>query len=101
MLAGGALGAAGLVWPVFELGIMGSVLLLGLMIAAALRVPTSLGMALVGAFALCHGVAHGSEMPAGAGALYVVGFAAATALLHGVGLGLGLAGRAGRALRWG
>ncbi len=101
MLAGGALGASGLAWPVLELGIVGSVLLLGLMIAAAVRVPTWLGMALVGLFALCHGYAHGSEMPAGAGALYVVGFAAATALLHGVGVALGLAGRAGRGLRWG
>ncbi|MBI3515726.1 MAG: HupE/UreJ family protein [Proteobacteria bacterium] len=101
MLAGGALGASGLVWPALEFGIVGSVLLLGLMVAAALRLPTGLGMAVVGLFALCHGYAHGSEMPAGAGALYVVGFAAATALLHGVGLGLGVAGRAGRALRWG
>jgi urease accessory protein len=49
-------------------------------------------MAIVGLFALFHGVAHGAEMPATAGGFsYGAGFVVATALLHLVGLGLGMA----------
>jgi urease accessory protein len=65
---------------------------LGLLIAAAVRLPAPAGMALVGFFALFHGVAHGTEMPATAGGLsYGAGFMAATILLHAVGLALGFA----------
>ena len=47
---------------------------------------------LVGLFALFHGHAHGSEMPATASGLaYSVGFIAATGMLHLIGIGLGLA----------
>jgi urease accessory protein len=99
MLAGGALAAAGGALPAMDIGVLGSVLLLGLMIAFAVRAPVALGMAVVGAFALCHGHVHGSEMPTGAGALYALGFAAATAALHGVGIGFAEACRA-RAVRW-
>lgn len=46
-------------------------------------------MALVGAFALLHGQAHGGEMAAGAAVLgFCLGLALATALLQGGGLGL-------------
>jgi urease accessory protein len=39
-----------------------------------------------------HGYAHGLETPASAsGLLYGAGFVAATALLHGLGVGVGLA----------
>jgi urease accessory protein len=48
-------------------------------------------MALVGVFAIFHGHAHGAEMPVDASGLeYGVGFMLATALLHVVGIGLGL-----------
>ena len=48
-------------------------------------------MALVGLFAIFHGHAHGSEMPADAAALsYAAGFLLATALLHGAGIAIGL-----------
>jgi urease accessory protein len=101
MLVGGALGALGIAMPAVELGIIGSVLLLGLMVALSLRLPVALGMALVGVFALCHGHAHGSEMPLAATAgLFALGFAVATAVLHGIGIGLGLALRRGPMLRW-
>jgi len=102
MLVGGALGALGIGLPALELGIVGSVVALGLMVALALRLPVALGMALVGLFALWHGHAHGSEMPASAVAgLYALGFAAATASLHALGVGLGLALRRSPATRWG
>jgi urease accessory protein len=54
-------------------------------------------MALVGFFAVFHGYAHGLEMPQTAsGIAFGAGFVAATALLHGAGIALGLAlGHAG------
>ncbi len=95
MALGGGAALAGFALPGLELGIAGSVLLLGLLIAAPFVVPAGAAMALVAAFALFHGVAHGLEMPLAAQpALYGFGFLLATALLHGVGVGLGLgAGR--------
>ena len=48
-------------------------------------------MAVVGFFALFHGYVHGAEVPdEQAGLSFAAGFLAATALLHGVGVGLGL-----------
>lgn len=89
MLAGGALGFAGLGLPAVELGVAGSVLLLGLLIAGRSRLPLTASVALVGLFALLHGHAHGAEAPAGAAPLlYAAGFAAATLLLHGLGIAL-------------
>jgi urease accessory protein len=65
---------------------------LGLLIATAVRLPAAASMAVVGIFAVFHGLAHGAEMPATTGALgYGAGFIAATALLHLAGLGLGTA----------
>ena len=91
MAVGGALGMAGAGLPLAEQGIAASVLILGLLIAAAVRLPLVAGAALVGIFALCHGYAHGAEMPeTAAGAVYALGFAGATALLHGCGFGLGV-----------
>ena len=58
-------------------------------------------MGIVGLFALCHGHAHGAEMPANAvGAVYALGFAAATALLHGCGIGLGVLMQRGAKAEW-
>ena len=88
---GGALGMAGIQVPFAELGIALSVVVLGLAIAFPLKVPALAAVALVGFFAVFHGYAHGVEMPAAASALpYAVGFIGATALLHAVGLSLGL-----------
>jgi urease accessory protein len=73
-----------------EQAIAASLVALGLMIALAARLPAFAGMALVGAFALFHGMAHGAEMPATASGLaYGIGFAATTAALIAAGVGLG------------
>jgi urease accessory protein len=89
MLAGGLLAIAGIALPLVEPGILGSVMLFGLLIATAARVPTALGMAIVGLFALFHGHAHGTELPQAANpALYAAGFVIATATLHAAGLAL-------------
>lgn len=70
--------------------IAASVLVIGLLIATATRLPVATGMCLVGLFAIFHGFAHGTEMPASAQAVgYGAGFLLATALIHAVGLGLG------------
>ena len=54
--------------------------------------------ALVGVFAIFHGHAHGTELPAGeSGLLYSVGFVVATGCLHAAGIVLGLVHR----WRWG
>lgn len=91
MTLGGALGFAGVPMPSVELGIAGSLLILGALVATAIRLPVVLGAALVGFFALFHGHAHGTEMPATASAgLYALGFVLATSLLHGAGLAAGL-----------
>jgi urease accessory protein len=92
MALGGLLGMAQVGLPAVETGIALSVLVLGLAIAFR-RVPgTAAAAAIVGAFALFHGHAHGAELPAMAsGATYALGFLAATAQLHAVGLGAGLA----------
>jgi len=92
MAVGGALGIAGLPVPFVEQGIATSVLLLGLLIAFAVRMPLAFSIPLVALFAICHGHAHGAEMPATAsGIAYAVGFMAATALLHCFGIGFGIA----------
>ncbi len=94
MAVGGVMGMAGVALPAVELGIAGSVLFIGVLIGLSQKLPVGLGMALVGVLALFHGQAHGAEMPVEAsGALYAIGFLAATAVLHGVGIGLALAGR--------
>lgn len=87
MIVGGALGLAGTGLPMVEFGIAGSVVLLGALIALRRRLPLPLGMAVVALFAIFHGHAHGAEAPLGASvALYGLGFAAATALLHALGI---------------
>jgi urease accessory protein len=94
MTLGGLLGMAGFQLPMVETGILVSVLLLGLLVAFAVKLPVWAGASLVGVFALFHGYAHGAEMPAEAsGVAYAAGFALATAVLHSVGIGFGLAVR--------
>jgi urease accessory protein len=91
MILGGALGMAAVSVPFVEPGIAASVLVLGVLVAAAVRLPLAASALLVGTFALFHGYAHGAEMPASAsGAAYCLGFVAVTACLHVLGIGLGL-----------
>jgi len=88
----GALGMFGFHVPFVETGIVVSVLTLGVLIAAAVRLPLSSSMVIVGLFAIFHGYAHGAEMPETASGLaYAAGFVAATAFLHACGIGLGIA----------
>lgn len=91
MAFGGALPLLGIGLPLVEQGIALSVLLLGVLIAAAVRLPLMLSGSMVGLFALWHGHAHGTEMPAAAGGIgYALGFLLATAALHVIGIAFGL-----------
>jgi urease accessory protein len=90
MAAGGALGIAGVELPLVEFGIAASVVVLGAIVALKVRTPLAVAMGVVGAFAVFHGHAHGTEMPPDAlGAAYAAGFLLATALLHAGGIALG------------
>lgn len=101
MVVGSVLGFS---LPFLEIGIVASIIVLGAAVALAPRMPVALAMALVAAFGVVHGHAHGAEMPAASSVLaYGFGFVAATALLHLVGVGGGLAAerlshKAGRAI---
>jgi urease accessory protein len=91
MILGGILGFAGVSVPFIEQGILLSVLILGVLIASAFRLPLTYSALIVSLFALFHGYAHGAEMPASmTAATYTLGFALATAILHLIGMGLGL-----------
>lgn len=93
MTAGGLAGMLGLPLPHVELGIALSIVALGAAIAFAWRPVEVIALILIGIFAICHGYAHGVELPSAADpADYAVGFVTATGLIHvlGVGVGLGL-----------
>ncbi|WP_027040028.1 HupE/UreJ family protein [Mesorhizobium ciceri] len=91
MLVGGALGMLHMPLPFVEPGILASVVTLGLLVALAIDLPVSAGVAIIGLFALFHGHAHGAEVPENAGGLeYMAGFAIATLLLHAAGIAAGL-----------
>ncbi|GAB4268786.1 MAG: HupE/UreJ family protein [Methylomicrobium sp.] len=72
-----------------ELSIASTVMLLGLLLLFAVRLPTGIGMLIAGLFAVAHGYAHGLEIPETASAIgYGAGFVAATSLLHLLGIAL-------------
>ena len=96
MALGGMLGLLGIAVPGVEIGIGVSALLLGIMVAREARPPLTLAAALVGVFAIFHGYAHGTELPAGQnGLLYSIGFVASTGSLHACGIGVGVIHRWG------
>jgi urease accessory protein len=97
MLVGGLLGMLQIPMPFVEPAILASVVALGLLVALAIDLPVAAGAAIIAAFAIFHGHAHGAEVPeTEAGILYMAGFALSTAALHGVGIAAALAlGRAG------
>ncbi len=91
MAFGGFLGLVGFHLPGIEIGIAASAILLGTMVLGAFRPPLAVAAIMVGFFGLCHGYAHGAELPAGENALlYSMGFVIATGLLHGLGVSMGL-----------
>jgi urease accessory protein len=90
MAFGGFLGLIGVPIPAVEIGIAMSGMLLGAAVMTESRPPLFLALALVALFAICHGHAHGAELPPGtSGLTYSIGFVVATGLLHACGVGIG------------
>lgn len=91
MAFGGALGVIGIPVPAVETGIAVSAVVLGAMVALAVRPPIWVAAIIVGAFAIFHGHAHGTELPNAANPLaYSIGFVISTGLLHLSGIAFGL-----------
>jgi urease accessory protein len=91
MAMGGVLGVIGVPLPGVEVGIAGSAIVLGLVVAFAARPPLWIAAVIVGVFAIFHGHAHGTELPEAANPIsYSLGFVIATGLLHLVGISFGL-----------
>ncbi len=90
MAFGAVLGILGVPVPSVEAGIALSSVVLGLVIAAALRAPLWIAIVVVGGFAVFHGHAHGTELPNATSPIsYSTGFVVATGLLHLCGIGFG------------
>jgi urease accessory protein len=87
---GGFLGLIGVPVPYVEIGIALSGVLLGAAVMTESRPPLYVAAGLIAVFAVCHGHAHGAELPAGtSGLTYSIGFVVATGLLHASGIGIG------------
>ncbi|SDO21411.1 urease accessory protein [Lutimaribacter pacificus] len=86
---GAALGGLGL--PMVEPVILSSVLVLGVLVALAVRLPLAGAVALVAGFGFFHGHAHGLEIGVANALPYLSGFVAATVVLHMAGLACGVA----------
>lgn len=86
MLIGGMLGFYSVALPYIELGIILSVLFLGLAIFFNHKSSLFLAIMSVLCFGVCHGYSHGTEMPSLANKyIYIFGFLATTASLHLIG----------------
>lgn len=86
----GAVGQSAMPPGGVEQAVAASVLVMGILVATAARVPLIAAAALVGAFAVFHGLAHAAGMPASAGGLeYGLGFLTASAALNAFGIALG------------
>ena len=83
---GAILGQHGFMVPKLEPLVAISVLVLGAMLTHPLKFGVSASLALIGGFAVFHGMAHGGELSAGANVL--VGIVAGSVLLHVAGMSI-------------
>lgn len=91
MALGALAGVGGLPLPGVEVAIAASALVLGGAVLTRSRPPLWLAALIVSAFAMFHGHAHGTEIPAAGNPLaYGVGFVVATGLLHVAGILIGM-----------
>ena len=98
MALGGLIGISGVELPLPEVVIALSAIVLGAAVSLRVRWPVTAAAALVAAFAIFHGYAHGREMPEAASPEgFAIGFVTATGLLHLAGILIGTLNR----LPWG
>src|ERR1700730_9882305 len=91
MTIGGVLGMAGVPLSHVETGIALSMLVLGAAIVLTWHPREWVALAVIAVFAICHGYAHGVELPNAADpAAYAVGFVIATGTIHIIGIAIGL-----------
>src|SRR5215510_2887587 len=90
MLAGFAAASVGVDIPLVEPVIASSIVVLGVLVALAVKAPVWLGALITASFAFFHGHAHGAEATAVSLASYAIGFTLATATLHAIGIGFGM-----------
>lgn len=88
IVGGFALAAAGIDLPLVEAGIAASILVLGLLVAVAVRLPLGASTLLVCFFAVFHGHVHGTEAPNGM-SLFGVGFVVSRTMLEAAGIRIG------------
>jgi urease accessory protein len=104
MVVGGAVSMTSAELPLVEPAIVASVIVFGLIVAMAAKLPLAAAAALVAAGAFVHGYAHTVEMSRNSSVLgYALGFVVATIALHLVGIAVGLCARksaAANALRY-
>lgn len=92
LLVGGVFGFYAFELLGVELWIVGSLILLGIVLAGVTKPSRPLMYAAVALFGFAHGNAHGLELPLASSALgYAAGFATASALCHASGIVLALA----------
>lgn len=90
MALGALLGVVGIPLPGVEIGVAGSAVVLGAMVAFAVRPALWVAAVVIAAFAIWHGHAHGTELPEAINPLsYGIGFVTATGLLHLAGILIG------------
>jgi len=91
MIVGALFGLAGFGFAYVETAILFSLLLVGIALSfGTARVPKTIILTSIAAFASMHGLVHGSALPVDASAYaYIAGFVSATAVLHISGLALG------------
>ncbi|MCB1927342.1 MAG: HupE/UreJ family protein [Rhodocyclaceae bacterium] len=86
MLGGAAIAALGIAMPWLEQGIAASMIVLGLLLASAVRVHVAAVALLVGVVAVLHGHAHYIEMGHQSIVAYAAGFGAAAGAIQAAGL---------------
>jgi urease accessory protein len=91
LLAGALMGMAGISLPLVEPTVASSLLVLGLLVGSRMALPAGTAAALVGGFALFHGLAHGTELAGSHNMAALLGMLTSTLALHACGLVLGLA----------
>ena len=91
MALGDILGIIGVPLPGVEIGVAVSAIVLGAMVALAVKPHLMVAAVIVGVFAIFHGYAHGAELPNSSNAIvYSAGFVITTGLLHLCGIAIGL-----------
>lgn len=89
MALGAALGASGLYFTGVETAIAASVMAMGMLLIMSMPMKLSTQLGITALFAVLHGMAHGAELQVTSMAAFA-GMMAATAVLHVIGLAVGL-----------